>query len=426
MRSPRRAFTLFLLSLALLPAPAAAQAPAEAYRAWWASGLTLADPGAERFRSRASLTELDAFRAEEPEMAAEAIAFMTEMHRDLVAAAVPGHIEVLHEDAEEAHLHVVLEGRGGALPSDMPSEARVRMVREDDGWKVDTESFSGASFGGGSGAAGAVAEACEAVLGDPGSPHRLVVHAAGGDQTLHFGSAYMLRDGDVLTLHMPAFDENLLIVEARAGGGEPGSHAAVLGGTLWGGGCPALPEALVQESEPAGRLEWQFLDAASARVSFAFADAASNALLLSGDLAAVPVLDVSPGPMGTGSVMVTMDEQEIVPDRGSVILHEGEGRLEITLEYVRPNGSGSTTIAVPEFRGQVGVYPGGTWFDTREVTVVRVFDGTRIELEVREVALDALPEGSLSADAVLGMGTLKARVVTDRLVVVPPLPPVGG
>jgi hypothetical protein len=177
---------------------------------------------------------------------------------------------------------------------------------------------------------------------------------------------------------------------------------------------------------PAGRLEWQIVDATSARFSFAFADPVSDALLLSGNLDVVPVLDVSPGPMGTGSVMVTMDDQEIVPDRGSVILHEGDARLEIALEYVLPNGSGSTTIVVPEFRGQPGVYPGASWFETREVTVVRVFDGSRIELEVREVGVDALPEGSLDADAVLGMGTLKARVVTDRLVVVPPLPPVGG
>jgi hypothetical protein len=69
---------------------------------------------------------------------------------------------------------------------------------------------------------------------------------------------------------------------------------------------------------------------------------------------------------------------------------------------------------------------GRSWFDTREVTVVRVFQGERIELEVREVPEDALPEGALDADAALGLGTLKARVVTDRVVRIPALPPVEG
>jgi hypothetical protein len=432
MPSPRVVFALLLLALPalpLLPAAAVAQGPAEAYRAWWSSGLTPADPGSERFRSRASILELADFRSEEPETAAETIAFMAEAHRTLVEAATLGRIETVHEDAGEALLHVVLNGRDGPLPAGMPSEARVRMVREEDGWKVDTESFTGAGFGGRSDTPAGPDEACpaNAVLGDPDSPNRLVVFGTDGHRTVHPGAAYLLRDGDALTLHLPRFDENLLTIVARAGGNEPGSHVAMLAGTRWSGGCPALPDALVHGDAPAGRLEWQRLDdAASARVSFAFPDPGSDTLLLSGNLDAVPFLDASPGPMGPGSVMVTLDGQEIVPDRGLVVLHEGEARLEIMLGFVRSDGGGSTSVSVPEFLGEPGVYPGASWFDSREVTVVRVFDGSRIELEVREIATNALPGGVLDADEVLGMGELKARVVTDRLVRLPALPTVGG
>jgi hypothetical protein len=433
MARPRSAFVRILLALttlSLLPGAMAAQeGPAEAYRAWWDSGLTPADPDSERFRSQASILELAAFRAEEPEMAAEAVAFMAEAHREMVEAATPGRIEVVQEEGDAVILHVYLEGRGGPLPQGLPSEASVRMVREADGWKVDTETFMGSIMSGGGDPSGGWSEACpaDAALGDPASPHRLVLHGSDADRPVHLDAAYLLRDGDALTLHLPPFDENLLTVEARSGGEEPGTHAAVLAGMRWSGGCPALADALVHEDAPRGELAWQPAgDAGAARVTFVFPDPDSGAPLLSGNLDAVPLLDVTPGPMGAGSAMVTFDGEEIVPDRGSVRLHEGEGRLEIMLEYVRSNGGGSTTLSVPEFRGAPGVYMGASWFDTREVTVVRVFDGSRIELEVREVAEDALPEGDLAADVALGMGTLKARVVTDRLVVLPALPPVGG
>lgn len=437
-RRPRCQFVPALLLLALpvismAPAAAAAQVesadgPAGAYRAWWASGLTPADSDSERFRSQARIRELAAFRAEDPEMAAEALAFMVEMHRELVESASPGHIEVLFEDAEEAMLRVLLEGRDGPLPQGLPSEVSVRMVREADGWKVDTERFTGGMMGGGSDASGEWDEGCpaDAALGDPGSPHRLVLHGGDADRMVHLGAAYLLRDGDALTLHLPSFDENLLTVSAGTGAQEPGTHAAVLGGIGWGGGCPGIPNALVQEETPRGELSWRLDgDAGFARVSFVFADPDSRAPLLSGEMNMVPLLDVSPVPMGEGSIMVAMGGEEIVPDRGSVLLHEGEGRLEITLSYTRANGGGSTTIRVPEFRGEPGVYVGASWFDSRQVTVVRVFESSRIELEVREIEEAALPVGDLAAGVALGMGTLKARVVTDRVVVVPHLSPVG-
>lgn len=50
--------------------------PVDAYRASWENGLTPADPGAERFRSRATLEEFRAYLAEEPEMAAEMLEYM--------------------------------------------------------------------------------------------------------------------------------------------------------------------------------------------------------------------------------------------------------------------------------------------------------------------------------------------------------------
>lgn len=431
MRRHRIVLVLLLATHAglLFPVATHAQGPADAYRAWWASGLTPADAASERFRSRASVAELAALRAENPEMAADVIAFMAEAHRELLAVAVPGRIELVHQEGDEAHLHVELEGRAGHLPAGVPSEAMVRMVLEDGGWKVDGESFMGGRMGGSGSGADDAARADVACVPDPGhpdAPHELVIHAADGEHVLRFDGGYLLRLGDGLALHLPPFSENVLTVAARSGA-QPGSHRAELSGTLRGGGCPALPDALVHGSAHVGQLDWQpGDDAASAGVGFSFSDPGSGAPLLSGRLDRVPLLDATPGPMGPGSLMVTLDDEEVEPDVGSVVLQSGEARLEITLEFVRPNGSGSTTIAVPDFHGLPGVYPGTTWFDTREVTVVRVFDGTRVELEVREVAADALPEDGLSADAVMGMGSLKARVVTDRVVVVPPLTPVGG
>lgn len=429
MPGSRLVFALTLIILALLPAAAVAQGPADVYRAWWTSGLTPADSGAERFRSQASLAKLAALRSEDPEYAAESIAFMTDMHRALVAAAVPGHIEIVNEDAEHAVLHVTLRSRDESLPGGMPSEITVRMVNEEDDWKVDTESFSGGTVSGGSEESGEWDEACviEGVLGDTASVGHVVVRGAEGDLTVALGAAYLLRDGNGLTLHLPPIGENLLTLEARTAASGPGIHRAVLGGTRFSGGCPALPDALVFEDAPTGELEWQLLDdPASARVSFDFPDPELGVLLLAGNLDVVPLIDISTEPMGPGSVMVTFDGEEIVPDAGRALFYQGEARLDIMMQYVRSNGGGSTSLSVPDFRGEPGVYPGPAWFDTREVTVVRVVDGNRIELEVREIATDEFPDGEVDASVLLEMGILKARVVTDRMVMVPPLVPTDG
>jgi hypothetical protein len=412
-----------------LPAQAAPQqGPDEVYRAWWASGLVHDEPGWERFWSRASISELADFRAETPEIAEAALAFLEEAHRALSEAAVPGRIEVVQQDAAEAFLHVRFEGRDGALPAGFPSEASVLMVWEEDGWKVREETYEG-SVPGRLPDSDPPDEGCpaEAVLGDPSDPHRLLVSDSDAAGTVHFGAAYMLRDGDHFALHLPPFNEHHLRVEVRSGEVTPGSHSAVLSGTRWPGGCPALPEALVDGDPPVGELEWQPFDgSALARISFAFRDPDSGAGLLSGSLGSVPLIDATPGPVGEGSLMVTLDGREIVPDRGRVLFHEGEGRLEVMLEYTHANGGGSTSLSVSDFRGQIGVYVGDSWFDSREVTVVRAFGGDRVELEVREIPEDALPDGELDAEMILGMGTLKARVVTHRLVTVPTLPPVGS
>ncbi|CAN5693111.1 hypothetical protein BH23GEM11_BH23GEM11_19610 [soil metagenome] len=430
------ALFFLLLAHASVPTHALAQAgPVETYRAWWASGLAPADPGSERFRSRASIRELAVFRAEAPEIAAEALAFMAEAHGELVRSAVPGLIEIVTDDGEEVTLRVGLEGRDGPLPSGLPSEATVVMVREADDWKIHRETFRGTlSPGGDSSLDVGWEEECPVdteVVGPgaiaPGSPSRIVVHGADADRLLHPGGAYLLRDDQAATLHLPPFGENHLRVEAGLGGSEAGTHRAVLAGMRWSGGCPALSEALVHDDAPAGQLEWEHLHGPGrARVSFVFPDPDTGAPLLSGILDDLPLLDMTPAPLLPGSMLVTRNGQEIVPDRGQVLLHEGEDRLAILLEYRLPNGGGSMALSVPGFRGGPGVHVGSPWFDTLDVTIVTRFDGRSLELEVREIPESALPKDGLDAETARSMGSLKARVVTDQVVVLPHLPPMEG
>ncbi len=131
-------------------------------------------------------------------------------------------------------------------------------------------------------------------------------------------------------------------------------------------------------------------------------------------------MDVTPGPLLPGSFLLAFDE-EVTPDRGRVLHHEADGRLEISLEYSRGSGGGSSGFSVEDFAGAPGVYVGGVRFGAVQVAVVKEFGGGGMRMELREVPEEAFPGGSPDVTTALGMGILRARVVTDRVVAIPSL-----
>jgi hypothetical protein len=243
-------FPLVLAAVALgaalaLPVGIAAQAgPVEVFRAYWDSGLTPTDPGAERFRSQAMLREFRAFMEEEPEMAREALEFMTAMYRELQEAAALGSIEVVEQTPDRATLEVEFQGKQGPLPEGLPQRATVEMVREEDGWKVETEAFTSSMGGGWDDEFEEATCPAGTVLGDPAAPHTLVLWQDGGTVQVHFSDALLLRDGRDLTLRLPAMGSSQLDVRVPGGATDPGDHAGSIGGSLAWGGCPGFPEGL--------------------------------------------------------------------------------------------------------------------------------------------------------------------------------------
>jgi hypothetical protein len=423
-------FPLLLAAVALgaalaLPVGTAAQAgPVEVFRAYWDSGLAPTDPGAERFRSQAMLREFRAFLEEEPEMAREALEFMTAMYRELQEAAALGSIEVVEQTPDRATLEVEFQGKQGPLPEGLPQRATVEMVREEDGWKVETEAFTSSMGGGWDDEFEEATCPAGTVLGDPAAPHTLVLWQDGGTVQVHFSDALLLRDGRDLTLRLPAMGSSQMDVRVPGGATDPGDHAGSIGGSLAWGGCPGFPEGLFH-GEGEVLFTWEVGSAAAtANVEFDVSPAGGGSALLSGSLAGVSVLDVTPAPLMAESFLLAFDE-EVNPHRGAILHHAAEGRLEISLHYSRGNGGGSSSFFVEGFAGEPGVYVGKVSWGNVQVAVVEAFGGGGIRMELWEIPEEEFPAEGLDAARARELGSLRARVVSDGVVVVPSLAAVG-
>jgi len=436
---------LILLATAVV-APAtptlatAQEGPEEIFRAYWTSGLTPADPEAERFRSRASLDELAGFLAEEPDMAQEVLEFMTFMHRALHSAADIETVEVVEDGPDRVTLDVRFRGRDGLLPGDLPDRASVEMVREPEGWKIHSEAYSGAGrssagVGGAERLEGSPAWVGEtewddncgegSVLGDPGAPHVLVLQGSRGEGRVHLPDAHLLLNEGALTLEISPFHGHELRISALENDRGPGRYEATL--TLEGvqdfGGCPAPPARLFGATLE-GEVEWvSGPEPGRADATFAFRDPETGETLVSGALQGAPVIDVSPGPLLEGSAMLFFDE-EVAPTLGSVFHEPEHARLKLMLEYSAPSGGGSRSIWLEGFTGESGILLGDPLFGRVQVTLVREFDGSRLSLEVREVDEDQVGDVDTLAERFSSLGVLHARVRTDRVLRVTPLSPV--
>lgn len=430
------------------PSPGIAQeGPADVFRAYWASGLSPADPELARFRSRASLEGLAALLAGDPEMAADILDFMAAMHEDLQSSADIDTVEVVAEEDDRTTLEVRLKGRHGPLRGGLPSLATVEMVREADGWKVHSEAYSGGELFSSPADPASPSEAeplewedtagweetcpAESTLGDPAAPHILVLHGPEGEGRVHFSDARLLLNEGWLIVELPVFNEHRLSIRAAEAGHGPGSFEGSLTveGLMGFGGCPTLPARFIEpyfrgQVAPEGQVAWDSEPGSGrANVTFSIPDPATGRLDLSGALQDVPVADISPGPLLEGSAMLFFGE-EVAPTRGTVLHEPDRARLEISLDYDAPSGSGGQSILLEEFSGEPGYVVEDRGFGKTRVTLVREFDGTLLDLEVRNVPEDEMGDADDLAERFPTLGELVARVRTDRVATLPTLRPV--
>jgi len=195
------------------------------------------------------------------------------------------------------------------------------------------------------------------------------------------------------------------------------------------GGCPTLPARFIEpyfpgQVAPEGQVTWESEPGSGrADVTFSFSDPAMGRVDLSGALQNVAVVDISPGPLLEGSAMLYFGE-EVAPTRGSV-LHEPErASLEIQLEYDAPSGSGGESILLEAFSGEIGLFVEDRGFGRTRLALVREFDGTRLDLEVRDVPEDELGDAYDLAERFPTLGEVVARVRSDRVATLPTLWPV--
>ena len=416
--------------------------PAEVFRAFWESRLSPADPAAVRFRSKASLSKLDALRREDPANAADMLEFMAEMHADLQAAAEIESIETTTDADDRATLVVRLQGRNGDLPTRLPSQATVSMVREADGWKIDSEAYSRGRMRATSAApeaesmperedASSSAPSCPApsTLGDPTAPHVLMLGGTAGEGRVHFADARVRLNEGWMIVELPPFNEHSITIRASGAAAQSGRYEADLSieGMMGFNGCPTLPSRFFAEDDllqpaPVGELIWEGAPGSNrANVKFSFADPASGAVDVSGTLQGVPVVDVNAGPLLEGSRM-NAAESTVAPTRGSVLHEPGRGSLMIELWYETANESSNEITQLDRFTGRTGLIVEGRWPGTARVALVREFEGTRIDVEVREVPEDALADEAALTARFSEIGKLVARVRSDRVATIPPLP----
>ena len=446
LRSILALMAAMILVVAVASPGTAQEGPAEVFRTYWATGLSPADPEVERFRSRASLEELAALLDGDPEMAADILDFMAAMHEDLQSSADIDTVEVVSEEGDRATLEVRLRGRNGPLRRDLPSRATVEMVREADVWKVHTEAYSGGGFlssspdssspdpHDASGAEPAASEEtcpAESTVGDPAAPHLLVLHGPDGEGRVHVSDARLLLNEGWLIVELPVFNEHRLSIRAWEAGHAPGSFEGSLTveGLMGFGGCPTLPARFIEpyfpgQVAPEGQVTWDSEPGSGrADVTFSFSDPAMGRVDLSGALQNVAVVDISLGPLLEGSTMLYFGE-EVAPTRGSVHHEPGRARLQIELEYDAPSGSGGEFILLEAFSGGIGLFVEDRGFSSTRVALVREFDGTRLDLEVREVPEDELGDADDLAERFPTLGEFVARVRTDRVATLPTLWPV--
>jgi len=98
--------------------------------------------------SEGSLAEIQALRAEDPEMAEALFEFMAAAHAELNEAAVVGSVDVRDAIEDGVTLGFGFEGRDGPLPERFNSTtATVQMVREAGVWKIHQQSFASSGRG---------------------------------------------------------------------------------------------------------------------------------------------------------------------------------------------------------------------------------------------------------------------------------------
>ena len=441
-----RTLLIALVAIAVAAvAPAAVHAqegPAEVFRAFWESRLSPADPAAARFRSTASLRALDALRREDPANAAEMLEFMAEMHASLHDAAEIESIETTRDADDRATLMVRLRGREGTLATLLPSQATVAMVREGDGWKIHAEAYSRDRLRATSAAPdvepvperedpSSSAPACPApsALGAPTAPHVLVLGGTAGDGRVHFADARVRLNEGWLIVELPVFNDHRIRIRAFDAAGHPGRYEANLWleGVMGFGGCPTLPSRFFGEVRPTnpapvGEVTWDSAPGSNrANVKFSFVDPTTGDVDLSGTLQGVPVVDVNAGPLLEGSRMNAADST-VAPTRGSVVHEPGRESLMIELYYEKATESSSEIVQLARFTGRTGLIVKGRWSGTARVALVREFEGTRLDVEVREVPEDVLTDEEGLIARFSDIGKLVARVRSDRVATIPSLP----
>lgn len=110
-------------------------------------------------------------------------------------------------------------------------------------------------------------------------------------------------------------------------------------------------------------------------------------------------VDLRLRPVSEGNVVVR-DGVEHAAARGYASYNPNEERLRIELEYTLDSGAPNGALfTVPDFPGRPGVYMRDMGFGEVQLAIIDAFDGeTGLRGEVRTVAEDDLPQGTLTPD----------------------------
>ena len=401
------------------------RSPREAFRTFWMARVDHRDlDSAAPYYSKKYLEELSGIEPGALERHAEGMLHL------YVQAPRATRTTIERIDDTTSSLLVWLPVVGEAMLEERINliEARVRMVLEEEQWRIDHASYDMLMRHGAGGFDENEALAplpTGAVLGNPDAPNVMTIQREDGIRSVRFDSVTLYWTAQGFELDLPLFGQNQWqLVQTFRGNRNRTEHRSRLVGSPSDAGLPGLfPENMVrQPAQLNGNFVFTDGPPREGKETFTAQFDLEHPVLkdvrIRGEIAKGRMVELAP----RENILVghsTFGGGAIHPVTDGIIVYD-ELRKTLSLTVVGPGGQPGG-ISFAAFSGEPGVYlepmqrstPEGQWL--QRVAVVKQFDGEGVALELRTMLLAEVPEPPLTPENTGALGEAFAELSTKRL-----------